>query len=147
MKINKFLDESPLFNLALAYNEIIGDFQKQLSREDVHFIEALIITGLFFEDRPVRPTELAHTFSVSKSNLSHSLRALEKQKLVERKTAPEDARAYFFSLSKEGSKRAQRLIKLFDSTEDRLEKTFGGRKINPSLKLFRKVYWESQLST
>ncbi len=147
MKINKFLDESPLFNLAIAYNEIIGDFQKQLSREDVHFIEALVITGLFFEDRPVRPTELANTFSVSKSNLSHSLRSLEKKKLLERKTTPEDARAYFFSLSKEGGKRAQRLIKLFDSTEDRLEKAFGGRKINPSLKLFRKVYWESQLST
>lgn len=140
MRIRKFLDESPLFNLVLAYNEIIGDFQKRLSAEGVHFLEALILTGLFFEERPARPTELAKTFHVSKSNLSHSLRSLEKKRWIERTSLDEDARAYLISLSRDGRKKAPKLIKLFDATENRLEQEFGNRKINPSLKLFRAVY-------
>lgn len=140
MKINRFLAESPLFNLALAYNEIIGDFQMRLAKEGVHFLEALIVTGLFFEDRSVQPTELANTLSATKSNMSHSLRSLERKGLIVRKSAEEDARAYFFSLTKEGKRLSAKLIKLFDSVENSLEKGFGTKKINPSLKLFRQIY-------
>lgn len=142
MRIKKFLDESPLFNLAVTYNEVIGDFQTRLSCEGVHFLEALILTCLFFEEKTVRPTELAKTFQTTKSNMSHALRSLEKKGLVERNTDGGDARAYFFSLTKEGKKKCPRLIKIFDSTENRLESAFGQRKINPHLKLFRKLYGE-----
>src|SRR5271168_1477774 len=122
MRIQKFLDSSPLFNLSLAYDEIIGDFQVRLAKEEVHLLQALILTGLFFEEKPVRPTELAKTFSAAKSNMSHALRALERKGLVERKTATEeDARAYFFSLTKEGKKKVPKLIKIFDSTQDQIE--------------------------
>lgn len=142
MRMIKFLEESPLFNLSVTYNEVIGDFQTRLSSEGVHFLESLILTSLFFEERPVRPTELARTFQATKSNMSHALRTLEKKGLIDRKTDDGDARAYFFSLTKEGRKRSQRLIKIFDTTENRLETAFGQRKINPHLKLFRKLYLE-----
>jgi DNA-binding MarR family transcriptional regulator len=149
MRINKFLEESPLFNLAVTYNEVIGDFQTRLSKEGVHFLESLILTALFFEEKAVRPTELARTFQATKSNMSHSLRSLERKGLIERKTDNNDARAYYFSLTKEGKKISTRLIKVFDSTENRLEAAFGQRKINPHLKLFRKLYhelWSSELA-
>lgn len=140
MRIQKFLDSSPLFNLSIAYDEIIGDFQKRLSAENVHFLQALTLTGLFFEERPVRPTELAKAFSSSKSNMSHALRDLEKKGLVERKISQGDARAYFFSLTKDGKKKVPKLVKIFDSTQDQIEKAFAGTKVNPALKLFRRIY-------
>jgi DNA-binding MarR family transcriptional regulator len=140
MRIEKFLDSSPLFNLALAYEEILGDFGKRLAQEGVGFLEALVLTGLFFEETPVRPTLLAKTFSSSKSNMSHALRRMEKKGWLARTTCEEDARAYFFSLTREGRKKAPRLIKLFDLTEEKIEESFAGKKLNPSLKMFRKVY-------
>src|SRR4051812_18117902 len=106
MKIEKFLHESALFNLSVAHAEIIGGFQKTLAQESVHFLEGLILTGLFFEEKPVQPSRLAVTFSCSKSNMSHALRGLEKDGWIERKTSPQDARAYLFTLTKEGRKKA-----------------------------------------
>jgi DNA-binding MarR family transcriptional regulator len=146
MKIEKFLNESPLYNLSAAYNEIIGRFQKVLAKEGVHFLEALILTGLFFEEKPVRPTQLAVTFSCSKSNMSHALRGLEKAGWIERKSSTDDARAYFFSLTKEGRKKVPKLIKAFDSTDDKIERAFAGRKVIPNLKLFRQIYRTSDVS-
>ena len=140
MRIEKFLASSPLFNLSVAYDEIIGDFQKRLLAEEVHFLQALILTGLFFEDKPVRPSQLASTFSATRSNMSHALRGLERKKFVERATSEKDARAYFFTLTKEGKKRVPKLIKIFDSTQDQIEAAFGGKDVNASLKLFRNAY-------
>jgi DNA-binding MarR family transcriptional regulator len=140
MRIEKFLETSPLFNLAVTHDEIIGDLQRRLSKEGVHFLEALVITGVFFEERALRPTELARAFSSSKSNMSHTLRGLEKRGLVERKTSAEDARAYFFSLTKEAKRKAPRLIKIFDSTQSQIEKAVAGKKVNQSLKAFRRIY-------
>jgi DNA-binding MarR family transcriptional regulator len=140
MRIQKFLDESPIFNLSVAYDEIIGDFQKRLAQEQVHLLQALVLTGLFFEDKPVRPTMLAKTFSASKSNMSHALRSLEKAGLVERNISTGDARAYFFSLTKDGKKKVPRLIKIFDSSQNKIETAVGGKRINPTLKIFRKLY-------
>ncbi|PWU15048.1 MAG: MarR family transcriptional regulator [Bdellovibrio sp.] len=140
MKIDKFLAESPLFNLSLAYTEIIGDFQSRLAREGVHFLEALVVTGLFFEDRPVQPTELARTFSATRSNMSHTLRSLERKGLVTRKVSDEDARAYFFSLTKGGQKLSAKLIKIFDGVENNLDENFAAKEFNWGLKLFRQTY-------
>lgn len=140
MKIEKFLDSSPLYNLSLAYGEIIGGFQRQMAREGMHFLQALILTGIYFEERAVRPGELAESFACSRSTMSHALRGLEKKGLVQRKGSAEDARAYFFSLTKEGRRIVPRLVKIFDTTEDKIEAAFGGKKINPGLKQFREIY-------
>ena len=140
MRIEKFLSASPLFNLYSAYDQILGDFQKRLKLEDVHFLQALILTGIFFEERPVRPSELAKVFGSTRPNVSHALRSLQKHGLVERKTSSDDARAYFFNLTREGKKKVPRLIKIFDSTEDEIEKGLGGKKINPNLQQFVGIY-------
>src|SRR5262249_758034 len=123
-----------------AHAEILGGFQRKFADEGVHFLEALALTGLFFEQSPVRPTQLAQAFSVSKSNMSHTLRQLEKKGLIERKTSVRDARAYLFSLTKSGEKKIPRLIKIFDSTERQIEDSFAGMDLNKSLKVFRKIY-------
>ncbi|MGE0525691.1 MAG: MarR family winged helix-turn-helix transcriptional regulator [Bdellovibrionales bacterium] len=144
MRIQKFLDTAPLFALYVAYARILGDFQKHLASERVHFLQALILTGLFFEERPVRPTEMAATFGVSRSNLSHALRELEKRGWIERKLSPADARAYLFSLSREGRKKVPRLIKIFDATQEEMERATGGKRIAPQLKRFIEIYQGAQ---
>lgn len=138
MRITRFLESSPLFALSVTYDEIFGRLRSRLLKERVEFLEALIVTGLFFEDREVQPTELAKTFQCSKSRISHALRRLERKGLVERRTATQDARAYYFSLTKEGRRIAPRLIKFFDSTQAQIEKV-GLHHLTPKLLAFRKV--------
>jgi MarR family transcriptional regulator, organic hydroperoxide resistance regulator len=140
MRIQKFLDSTPLFTLYLAYDQIIGSLQKRLTTEDIHFLQALILTGIYFEERPVQPSELAATLQSTRSNISHSLRSLEKAGWIERKTSLKDARAYFFTLTREGKKKVHRLIKIFDSAQEQIEKSLGGKKLNPNLKLFIEIY-------
>ena len=139
MRIEKFLSTSPLFSLYNAYDEVLRDFQEKLRAEDVHFIQALIVTGLFFEERPVRPSELAETLKSSRSNISHAVRDLEKKGLVERTTNASDHRAYFLTLTRTGKRRASKLIRIFDTTQDQIEAA-GGRDLNPELKRFVATY-------
>lgn len=139
MRIQKFLSESPLFSLYVAYDQVLRDFQEKLAAENVHFIQALIITGLFFEDRAVRPSEFAHVLKVSRSNVSHALRDLEKKQIIDRSTDTKDARAYYISLTRAGKRMAPRLVKLFDLTQNEIE-TAGGKALNPQLKKFIETY-------
>lgn len=139
MRIERFLATSPLFSLYVAYDQVLRDFQDQLKGEGVHFLQALIVTGLFFEERAVRPSELAGTLRSSRSNVSHALRDLERKGLVARATHEGDARAYAITLTKAGRKRAARLIQIFDSIQDQLEAA-GEDGLIPRLRRFTEIY-------
>ncbi|HEY8270006.1 MAG TPA: winged helix DNA-binding protein [Pseudobdellovibrionaceae bacterium] len=125
MKINKFIAQSPIFALYRGNSLLVEPFQMRLAKEGVHLLQGLILTALFFEEREVRPFELAKAFQVSKSNLSHSLRSLEKKGWLKRAMHSEDARGYLFSLTASGKKKALILIKSFDEVEGELEKKIG----------------------
>jgi len=141
MRIEKFLASSPLFSLYQAYDQVLGDFQARLKAEGVHFLQALIVTGLFFEERPVRPGELAESLRSSRSNISHAIRGLERAGLIAREssTLHRDARAYYLTLTRAGRKKAGRLIKLLDSVQDQIEAA-GGRDLTPELRRFVQTY-------
>src|SRR5882724_3106522 len=99
MRIRKYLSQSPVFALYQAQGSLIEHIQDRLSKEDVHLLQGLLLTSLFFEEREVRPLELAKEFGVSKSNLSHAMRDLEKKGFIKRNMHGSDARGYLFSLS------------------------------------------------
>lgn len=139
MKLAKFLEVSPLFSLYTTYDQVIRDFQDKLKSEEIHFLQALILTGLFFESGAVRPSALADALKSTRSNISHALRDLEKKGLVERKTSEGDARAYFFDLTRTGKKKASRLIHVLDSVQEQLE-IAGSVELNAHLNLFVKNY-------
>lgn len=128
MKIKKFISQSPIFLLYQAQMCIIEPFQKRLAAHDVHLLQGLILTALFFEDKEVRPLELHSVFGVERSNLSHALRALEKKGLLKRAMHTTDARGYVFSLTLAGRKKAIALIKEFDNVQNKLETTLGAKK-------------------
>lgn len=137
MRIQTFLKTSPVFAIYTAYDRVVRRFQERLAEEGLHFVQALILTGIFFEERPVRPSELADTLGCTRSNISHAVRALEKAGLIERSLLKGDARAYLLTLTKSGRKMAQRLIKIFDSAQTELELS-GGRELNAELLRFLK---------
>ncbi len=125
MKIKKFISQSAIFALYRGNALLIEPFQVRLANEGVHLLQGLILTSLFFEEREVRPFELANIFQVSKSNLSHALRSLEKQGWVRRTMHPEDARGYLFSLTAAGKRKALVLVKFFDEVEGEIDRSVG----------------------
>ena len=134
MKIKKFLSQSIVYTTYLSQTVILESFQQKLAFHSVHFLQALILTSLFFEDREVRPMELHQTFGVEKSNLSHSLRGLEKMGLLKRTMHPTDARGYCFTLTAAGKKKALALIKEFDDFQNVIEVSSGVTKTNEIVK-------------
>ena len=128
MKINRFINHSPIYSLYHAQCQILEPFQRQLSFHDVHFLQGLILTAIFFEEREVRPLELQKVFGVEASNLSHSLRGLEKRGFLKRSIHPQDARGYLFSLTPNGKKKTLTLIKEFDGIQDKIEQLLGVKK-------------------
>ncbi|MDD4975577.1 MAG: MarR family transcriptional regulator [Bacteriovorax sp.] len=134
MKIKKFLSHSIVYTSYLSQTVILESFQQKLAAHSVHFLQALILTSLFFEDREVRPLELHQTFGIEKSNLSHSLRGLEKLGLLKRTMHPTDARGYCFTLTASGKKKALTLIKEFDVFQETIEAIMGVSKTNDVVK-------------
>ncbi|MCB0411206.1 MAG: MarR family transcriptional regulator [Bdellovibrionales bacterium] len=143
MKIEKYLSQSPIFALYRTQGALIDNLQRVLMKEDVHLLQGLILTALFFEERDVRPFEISSAFQVSKSNLSHALRGLEKKGFLKRSMHSTDARGYLFNLTSQGKKKALNLVKLFDEIQDELEKKMGVRSFRDfvqNLETLIKVY-------
>lgn len=130
MKITKYLKQSPAYSLYQANLEILEPLQKGLSAHGLHFLQGLILTSLFFEERDIRPSELSQTFQIDRSTLSHALRGLEKKGWIKRMPHPKDARGYLFSLTTIGRKKSTELIKLFDQIDHLFESQFGTKKSN-----------------
>jgi DNA-binding MarR family transcriptional regulator len=129
MRIRKYLSQSPVFALYQAQGSLIEHIQDRLSKEGVHLLQGLLLTAIFFEEKEVRPMELLKEFKVSKSNLSHAMRDMEKKGFLKRTMHESDARGYLFSLSNLGRKKATGLIKIFDEVQDELEKGIGVRSV------------------
>ncbi len=143
MKIQKYLSQSPIFALYQTQGSLIDHLQRTLSKQGVHLLQGLILTACFFEATPVRPYQLVLTFRVSKSNLSHSLRGLEKKGFLKRFMVTADARGYDFQLTPQGKKKALTLIKIFNEIQEKMEMKMGVHSFNDfvqSLEKLTKIY-------
>lgn len=113
MKIKTYLDQSPLFFFYQAHLFFVGYLEPFFKKRELSLLQGLILTACFFEERVVRPSQLSQVFQVSKSNLSHALRDLEKRGYVSRSLSVEDARGYDFQLTSLGKKKTVGLIHCF----------------------------------
>ena len=139
MKIEKYLQQSPVFALYRAQGALIDHLQNLLKKNDLHLLQALILTALFFEDAEIRPRDLAKTFQVSNSTLSHALHGLEKRSLVIRSLHPSDARGYLIHTTGVGKKKALTLVKLFDKIQEELETQMGVRSFRDFVRTLDKL--------
>ncbi len=143
MRIRKFLSQSPLFALYLASRDVMEAMQSRLRKLDMHFLQGLILTAIFFEDRPIRPSELSQVLQVDRSTLSHALRGLERSGWIRRDIFPGDARGYAFTLSPAGKRKTHALIKEFDWIQQGFETRMGikrTRDVVESLDQLRQAY-------
>jgi len=107
--------------------------------DDLGFLEGLVLAALFFEARPLMPSELAETFKTTRGNVSHCVSSLEAKGLLLRKIDPEDARAYQLTLKPQGKKCAVRVIGVFDKLQREFEREIGKTALVEMLKNLRRL--------
>src|ERR1700760_908357 len=99
MRIDAFLNESPMFAVNRASRRFEALTAQVLAEDGLSFLEGLVLTAVFFEaPKPVKPSQLADTFETTRGNVSHCISSLEARGLLQRKIDPEDARAYQLTL-------------------------------------------------
>jgi len=122
MKIQSYIQESPLFALNTAYEQLVVQVNLELKQEQVNLLQGLILTAIFFEtEQSVNPALLAQTFQTSRSNISHCVSHLEYLGFLKRTVNGQDARGFFLTLTPLGRKKALMLIKYFDGIQNLFE--------------------------
>ncbi|MFP5277323.1 MAG: MarR family winged helix-turn-helix transcriptional regulator [Acidobacteriota bacterium] len=140
MRIDAFLQESPMFAVSRAARRFEGLAARALAADDLSFLEGLILAALFFESpRPVKPSQLAETFATTRGNVSHCISSLEARGLLQRRIDPDDARAYQLALRPQGRRVALRVIAAFDKLQKVFENQIGKTALAAMLKALREL--------
>lgn len=140
MRIDAFLEESPLFAVNRAARRFESLTAQVLAADSLGFLEGLVLAAIFFETpRLVKPSQLAETFGTTRGNVSHCISSLEAKGLLQRKIDPADARAYQLTLKPQGKKCALRVIAAFDKLQKEFEDEVGKTALSNMLKAIRKL--------
>ncbi len=140
MRINAFLNESPMFAVSRAARRFEALAAHALAGDELSFLEGLMLAALFFEaPKLVKPSQLAETFGTTRGNVSHCLSSLEAKGHLQRRIDPEDARAYQIALKPHGKKCALRVIAAFDKLQRRFEQEIGRAVLTEMLESLHKL--------
>jgi DNA-binding MarR family transcriptional regulator len=122
MKIENYLNLSPLFTINYAYEKTIPRINKQLKKHHLNFLQALVLISLFFDEQSeINPSLLSDVFKTSRGNMSHIISDLEYKGFLKRVLNLKDARSYKIEIKAEGKKKALVLIKIFDQIQNDFE--------------------------
>ena len=100
MKIEKFLKESKLLEIRRAYQDIESKVEAPLKKLDLTLNQALVLVALHGDgSKSTRPSNLAETFGLSRSQVSQILSHLESMQFLRRIVDPKDARSYRLKLN------------------------------------------------
>lgn len=140
MRIDAFLNESPMFTINRASRRFDSLAARVLESDGLSFLEGLVLAAIFF-DEPVlaKPSQLAETFGTTRGNVSHCISSLEAKGLLQRAIDPADARSYLLALKPQGKKSALRVIRAFDKLQAEFEKEIGKVVLSDTLKTIRKL--------
>jgi DNA-binding MarR family transcriptional regulator len=139
MRIESFLDQSPVFQAGRAARRMESAFNAVLKLEGLTLSESLMLAAIFLEKKRVRPSELARTFDTTRGNVSHTVSALEAKRLIRRRIDPEDARGFLLELEPAGRKRAARVAAILDRLQSHLEAEISPAKLDAMLRQLRAV--------
>ncbi len=129
MEIDIFAQKSLLLAINSSYERVIRKINSDLKKYGCNFLQSLILISIFVEKKsPVTPSDIAKTFKTSKRNVSHSISALEKNKLVKRKTSNIDSRIWEISLTPKGEKIINKLMQKIDQYENSFEDAIGKKQ-------------------
>jgi len=150
MKIRQYVGKSLLFAICSSYEKIWREFNTTLRKEEVNFLQAVILISMMLEERSekaITPSSLATVLRTSRGNISHCITALDKRGFLKRAFDPSDARRYRLVLKPEGRRAALRLMKTIDQTESFFEKKFGEKNVQDtidSISAFEEAYTASR---
>src|SRR5580698_1488036 len=140
MRINAFLNESPMFAVSRAARRFESLAARALADDDLSFLEGLTLAALFFEaPKLVKPSQLAEAFGTTRGNVSHCISSLEAKGLVQRKIDQQDARAYHLALKPPGKRTALRVIGTLDKVQRQFESTVGKEGLQSALRIIRSL--------
>ena len=140
MRIDAFLQESPMFAVNRAARRFESLTTQVLAEDRLSFLEGLILAAMFFEAPTlVKPSQLAETFSTTRGNVSHCVSSLEAKGLLQRRIDPDDARAYLLTLKPQGKRCAMRVIGAFDKLQKEFEDEIGKSALGEMLKSLRRL--------
>jgi DNA-binding MarR family transcriptional regulator len=140
MRINAFLNESPMFTINRAARRFDSLAAQALSSDGLGFLEGLVLAAIFFDEpEAAKPSQLAETFGTTRGNVSHCISSLEAKDLLERMIDPADARSYLLTLTPLGKKCALRVMRAFDRLQAEFEKEIGKTVLSDTLKIIRKL--------
>jgi DNA-binding MarR family transcriptional regulator len=140
MRINAFLQESPMFAVSRAARRFEGLAARALKDDGLGFLEGLTLAALFFEaPKLVKPSHLAETFGTTRGNVSHCLSSLEAKGLLQRRIDPQDARVILLALKPQGKRAAMRVIAAFDRLQKEFEGEIGKTAMGEMLKAIRRL--------
>src|SRR5271166_1037736 len=140
MRIDAFLNESPMFAVNRAARRFESLASQALGADSLNFLEGMVLAAVFFESpRRVMPSQLAETFGTTRGNVSHCISSLEAMGFIQRRIDPEDARAYQLTLKPQGKKCAVRVIGVFDKLQKEFEREVGKTALAETLKNLRKL--------
>jgi len=140
MRIDAFLQESPMFAVNRAARNFDALTAEVLADDKLSFLEGLVLAALFFQaPAPVKPSQLAETFATSRGNVSHCISSLEAKGLLQRRIDPEDARVTLLSLRPPGKRCAVRVIGAFDKLQSRFEQEIGKTALRQMLMDMRQL--------
>lgn len=130
MKIEKFLQVSPIFAIQESFSTISKYLSPHFKNEGVNLLQGLILISLLFDqEEEVHPKVLGQVFKTSKSSISQAISYLEYQGYIKRKLGIKDARSYRILLCQEGKKCANRLITILDTLQNKFEDSLGETKL------------------
>ena len=140
MRIEAFLEESPLFEIYRASRKLDAALLRILGPNEITFFEALVLVSVLFEEpRAVKPSRLAETFSTGRGNISNCISSLEARGLLKRRIDPEDGRSIQLVLKPLGRKCAMQAIRVFDQMQKQFEKKIGMGQLRSALHVVRQV--------
>jgi len=140
MRIDAFLEQSPVFAVNRAARRFESMTTQLLARDGLSFLEGMILAAIFFEaPQPIKPSQLAVTLGTTRGNVSHCVSSLESKGLLQRSIDSEDARAYLLALKPAGRRCAVRVISAFDAMQTRCEQAGGKAALAEMQKTLRKL--------
>lgn len=140
MRIDTFLQESPMFAINRTARRFESLANQTLAADNLNFLEGMVLAAMFFESpHAIKPSELADTFGTTRGNVSHCVSSLEAKGLLQRKIDPADARAFQLTLKPQGKKCAVRVIGAFDKLQRKFEREVGKTGLSEMLSSMRKL--------
>ncbi|MGZ3772152.1 MAG: MarR family winged helix-turn-helix transcriptional regulator [Pseudobdellovibrionaceae bacterium] len=127
MRIKKFIHVSPIPAIISTQMELMRSLNYDLEKVDLSYIEALVLTTLFFEGdkKSNTPSAISRNLLLPLPRISSAITQLGLRGFIERELISEDSRMLKINLSNKGHRKAMEAVELFHKKQLWIENELG----------------------